>query len=90
MPGRGLAAGADWVSVTSLELVKPETSVSLRVSNITTKALARLGLSIFEADFDTLNMDAIHAMDTIEGLGANLVWITPKVREELQQKDQPA
>jgi hypothetical protein len=34
----------------------------------------------FEADFDTLNMDAIYAMDTIQGLGANLVWITPKVR----------
>jgi hypothetical protein len=44
----------------------------------------------FEADFDTLNMNAIYAMDTIQGLGANLVWITPKVREELQQKDQPA
>jgi hypothetical protein len=44
----------------------------------------------FEADFDTLNMDAIYAMDTIQGLGANLVWITPKVREELQQKDQRA
>ena len=44
----------------------------------------------FEADYDTLNMDAIYAMDTIQGLGANLVWITPKVRQELQQKDQPA
>ncbi len=42
----------------------------------------------FEADSDTLNMDAIYAMDTIQGLGANLVWITPRVREELQQKDQ--
>ena len=44
----------------------------------------------FEADYDTLNMDAIYAMDTIQGLGAKLVWITPKVREELQQKGQPA
>jgi biopolymer transport protein ExbD len=43
----------------------------------------------FEADFDTLNMDVIYAMDTIQGLGANLVWITPKVRAELQHKDQP-
>jgi biopolymer transport protein ExbD len=40
----------------------------------------------FEADYDTLNMDAIYAMDTIQGLGAKLVWITPKVREELRQK----
>ena len=38
----------------------------------------------FEADYDTLNADAIYAMDTIQGLGAKLVWITPKVREELQ------
>jgi biopolymer transport protein ExbD len=42
----------------------------------------------FEADSDTLNMDAIYAMDTIQGLGANLIWITPRVREELQQRDQ--
>jgi biopolymer transport protein ExbD len=41
----------------------------------------------FEADYDTLNADAIYAMDTIQGLGAKLVWITPKVRKELQQKD---
>lgn len=44
----------------------------------------------FEADYDTLNMNAIYVMDTIQGLGAKLVWITPKVREELQQKDQSA
>jgi hypothetical protein len=43
----------------------------------------------FEADHDTLNMNAIYVMDTIQGLGGKLVWITPKVREELQQKDQP-
>jgi biopolymer transport protein ExbD len=43
----------------------------------------------FEADHDTLYMNAIYAMDTIQGLGGKLVWITPKVREELQQKDQP-
>jgi biopolymer transport protein ExbD len=40
----------------------------------------------FEADHDTLNMNAIYAMDTIQGLGAKLVWITPKVREELEYK----
>lgn len=40
----------------------------------------------FEADYDTLNMNAIYAMDTIQGLGAKLIWITPKVREELRQK----
>ena len=44
----------------------------------------------FEADYDTLNTDAIYAMDTIQGLGAKLVWITPKVREELQQRDRSA
>jgi biopolymer transport protein ExbD len=42
----------------------------------------------FEADHDTLNMNAIYAMDTIQGLGAKLVWITPKVREELEYQNQ--
>jgi biopolymer transport protein ExbD len=41
----------------------------------------------FEADYDTLNGDAVYAMDVIEGLGAKLVWITPKVREELRQRE---
>jgi biopolymer transport protein ExbD len=44
----------------------------------------------FEADSDTMYMDAIYAMDTIQGLGGKLVWITPKARKELQQRDQPA
>jgi biopolymer transport protein ExbD len=38
----------------------------------------------FEADYDTLNMNAIYAMDVIQGLGAKLIWITPRVREELR------
>jgi biopolymer transport protein ExbD len=41
----------------------------------------------FEADFDALNMDAMYAMDTIQGLGAKVAWITPKVREEIQRRD---
>ena len=44
----------------------------------------------FEADRDTLNMDAIYAMDTIQGTGAKLVWITPKMRAELQLKSRAA
>jgi len=40
----------------------------------------------FEADYDTLNMNAIYAMDTIQGLGAKLVWITPQVRKELEEQ----
>jgi len=40
----------------------------------------------FEADSDALNMDAIYAMDAIQGLGARLIWITPKTRLELQQR----
>jgi biopolymer transport protein ExbD len=43
----------------------------------------------FEADSDAVYMDAIYAMDTIRQRGANLVWITPRVRQELQQRDQP-
>jgi len=40
----------------------------------------------FEADSDTLNMDAIYAIDTIQGLGAKLMWITPEARKELNQQ----
>jgi len=39
-----------------------------------------------EADSDCLFMDVVHAMDTIQGLGTKLVWITPKTREEWKQK----
>src|SRR5882762_1686585 len=31
--------------------------------------------------------DDIYAMDTIQGCGAKLIWITPKIREELQHKE---
>lgn len=41
----------------------------------------------FEADYDTLNMNAIYAMDMIQGLGTKLVWITPKLRQELQSNN---
>jgi biopolymer transport protein ExbD len=45
----------------------------------------------FEADYNTLNMNAIYAMDVIQGSGAKLIWITPKMRQELQaQKSQVA
>lgn len=35
----------------------------------------------FEADNDCLYMDAVYAIDTIQGLGAKMIWITPKTRE---------
>jgi biopolymer transport protein ExbD len=37
----------------------------------------------FEAHPDTLYMDAVFAMDTIQGLGAHLIWLTPKLRQQL-------
>ena len=40
----------------------------------------------FEAEPDALNMDAIYAMDVIRATGARLIWLTPRIREELQQK----
>jgi biopolymer transport protein ExbD len=39
-----------------------------------------------EADSDCPFMDVVNAMDTIQGLGAKLVWITPKTREEWSHK----
>jgi biopolymer transport protein ExbD len=42
----------------------------------------------FEADSDTVYMDDIYAIDTIQGCGAKLIWITPKMREEWKHKKQ--
>lgn len=40
----------------------------------------------FEADPESLFMDDAFAMDTIQSCGARVVWITPKLRQEWQQK----
>jgi biopolymer transport protein ExbD len=42
----------------------------------------------FEADYDAVNEEAIFAIDTIQGTGATLVWVTPGVREELKRKQE--
>ena len=42
----------------------------------------------FEADSDTLYGDAVYAVDTIQGCGARLIWITPKMRDEWQHREQ--
>jgi biopolymer transport protein ExbD len=36
----------------------------------------------FEADADTVYMDAVYAMDVIQCCGAKLIWVTPKMREQ--------
>jgi hypothetical protein len=38
------------------------------------------------ADEGCLYADAIYSIDTVQGLGANLIWITPRVRKELGEK----
>ncbi|HEX4543700.1 MAG TPA: hypothetical protein VH114_11075 [Candidatus Acidoferrum sp.] len=50
--------------------------------------LLRRGIWVvyFEADGDCLYMDAVYAIDTIQGLGAKLIWITPKTREEWKNR----
>ena len=42
-----------------------------------------------EADSDCFFTDLAQVMDTIQGLGAKVVWITPKMREEWKQKSTP-
>jgi biopolymer transport protein ExbD len=42
-----------------------------------------------EADLNCSFEDVVHAMDKIQGLGAKLVWITPKTREEWKYKNTP-
>jgi biopolymer transport protein ExbD len=40
----------------------------------------------FEADFDTRYLDPFYAIDTIQGCGAKVIWITPGIRKAWQQK----
>jgi biopolymer transport protein ExbD len=40
----------------------------------------------FEADERSTFMSAIYSFDTIRGLGARVVWITPEIREELNKE----
>ncbi len=40
----------------------------------------------FEADGGCPYIDAVYSMDTIQGVGAKVVWITPQIREELTDK----
>jgi biopolymer transport protein ExbD len=42
----------------------------------------------FEANANTVYMDDIYAIDTIQGCGAKLIWITPRMREEWKRKEQ--
>jgi len=42
-----------------------------------------------EADSDCPFMNVVQAIDTIQGLGAKLVWVTPKTREEWSHKSTP-
>jgi biopolymer transport protein ExbD len=61
--------------------------------NLYTKLLEhlnhRMAWSVyFEADYDSLYMDDIYAIDTIQSCGAKVIWVTPKMREELQHNPQ--
>ena len=40
----------------------------------------------FEGSNDCQYMDAVYAMDTIQGMGAKLVWITPQARKDLNRE----
>jgi len=39
-----------------------------------------------EADYDTPFMDTVYVIDTIQGLGAKVVWITPRTRAEWNEE----
>jgi len=53
--------------------------------------LARRGVWVvyLEADDNCLYMDAVYAIDAIQGLGAKVIWITPKTREEWKKSGVP-
>ena len=39
-----------------------------------------------EADPDTRFMDTVYVIDTIQGLGSKVVWITPRTRAEWNEE----
>jgi len=43
----------------------------------------------FEADSNCLWEDAVYAIDTIQGLRAKMIWITPRTREEWNKSEMP-
>jgi biopolymer transport protein ExbD len=45
-----------------------------------------VGTVYFEADDNCEFADAAYSIDTIQGLGARVIWITPQVREELNRE----
>lgn len=38
----------------------------------------------FDADADILYMDAVYAIDVIQGCGAKLIWVTPEMHSPLE------
>ena len=40
----------------------------------------------YEADRETLFGDTVYTIDTIQGLGARVIWITPRMREEWKRE----
>jgi len=44
----------------------------------------------FEAANDSSYGDAVFAMDTIQGLGAQVIWLTPKLRQQLRPASPPS
>jgi biopolymer transport protein ExbD len=45
-----------------------------------------VGTVYVEADRDSAFEDTVHVMDTIQGLGAKVFWITPRMREEWSER----
>lgn len=42
-----------------------------------------------EADNDTQFSDTVYVIDTIQGLGGKVVWITPRTRENWKHATEP-
>lgn len=56
-------------------------------NDLRSKLIEQLGRRVewtvyFEADANTSYMNAVYAIDVIQGSGAKLVWVTPKMREQ--------
>ena len=68
-------------------------SEEIKRNDLRTRLLEQLGRRAewtvyFEADNDTLFSDDAYTIDTIQACGAKVVWVTPKMREELQHNPQ--
>jgi biopolymer transport protein ExbD len=90
-----LATESPWRETMSVYIARPGqfyvNGIPTKRQELESRLRAELGRRAvwtiyLEADDDTMFIDTVYAIDAIQGLGAKVVWITPKTREEWKKQ----